>query len=228
MSRVPPPRTEAELLAGATSIGGLTLAELAHTLGSAIPSDSTRAKGWSGELLEAALGAAGTSEPEPDFPNLGIELKTVPISPNGRSKESTHVCVVPLEPQPGLRWEDSLVCRKLARVLFVPLLSPPNETLGERVVCAPLLWSPTSIQAAKLRRDWEELMEYIAFGRAHELTAHQGDWLQIRPKAANARSTGWTSDPAGRRVPTNPRGFYLRSSFTTELLKSHFILPGNG
>ncbi|MCH9673658.1 MAG: DNA mismatch repair endonuclease MutH [Gammaproteobacteria bacterium] len=225
--RVEPPADEATLLERASELAGQSLAAIAAQLATGVPTNSVHAKGWAGELIEMALGAEGTSEPEPDFPHLGIELKTLPILPNGRARESTHVCVVPLDNHLGLTWANSLVEKKLRRVLWVPLLSPRDGALGERIVCAPLLWSPDEMQYDALRSDFEELMEYVALGRVHELTAHHGQWLQIRPKAANARTTTMTSDQFGQRTATNPRGFYLRPSFTTGLLQQHFIMPNN-
>lgn len=225
--RVPAPISEAELFERARRLAGLTLAGVAESLDVPVPTDPVRGKGWAGELIEQALGAEGTSAPEPDFPHLGIELKTVPIQHHGRAKESTHVCVVPLDGALGLTWENSLVRRKLARVLWVPLLSATGMDLGRRVVCPPLLWSPSAEEEARLRADWEELMEFVSLGRVHELTAHHGDCLQIRPKAANAKAVTQTSNPRGELTPTNPRGFYLRPSFTSDLLASNFILPSN-
>lgn len=215
------------LLARANQLVGRSLADVAQSIGADVPTNLVRAKGWAGELIEAILGGAGGSVAGPDFPHLGIELKTLPILANGRARESTHVCVMPLDDQTGLTWERSLVRQKLAHVLWVPLLSPRGEALAERRICTPLLWRPTQEQEAQLRADWEELMEFATLGRIHELTAHHGRWLQVRPKAANAKSVTWTRDHAGRRIPTNPRGFYLRPSFTNLLLAQNFILPNS-
>ena len=210
--------SEHDLLGRADALAGRDLAGLAHDLEVAVPQRPARAKGWAGQLLELALGASAGSSPQPDFPDLGVELKTVPVDMHGRPRESTYVCVVPLADSTGLRWEDSLVCRKLARVLWVPLLCPPHAGPGARVVGAPRLWSPSPSEAAALRADWEELMEMVALGRVAEISARLGTVLQIRPKAPNARSLGWSTDPDGRRVAVNPRGFYLRANFTRALL----------
>ena len=55
-----------------------------------------RAKGLAGTLIERALGASAGSTAEPDFPALGIELKTIPIDAAGRICESTFVCTIAL------------------------------------------------------------------------------------------------------------------------------------
>ena len=94
MKKNAPPKTEKELLERAMAIAGLTLGELAHSLGITPPSNLKKHKGWAGQLLELVLGATAKSLPEPDFCELGIELKTIPINSSGEPKESTYVCTV--------------------------------------------------------------------------------------------------------------------------------------
>jgi len=221
----PPPADESALLERAWNIAGRTLAEVAARRHARVPRRSIRAKGWAGQLIEAELGADSGSRPRPDFDHLGIELKTIPVGVRGHPRESTHVCTVPLADANGLAWETSAVWRKLRRVLWVPVVSPRGAPLGKRLVGSPFLWSPDAGEEAALRADWEELMEMVCLGRAASISAHHGACLQIRPKAANAQALGWGVDEQGVRVPMNPRGFYLRASFTKQILGQHFILP---
>ncbi len=223
-STVAPPASETELLARAQSLAGLTLGQLGNRLNQPLPADMRRAKGWPGQLIEQALGATAASRPEPDFQLLGIELKTLPVNRQGRPRESTYVCTVALDDRDGLHWEDSLVYKKLRRVLWVPLEAEPEIPLAQRRVGAPLLWSPDADDAALLRRDWEELMEMVSLGRLDQISARHGEVLQIRPKAANARALRKTSDEDGAPTLTLPRGFYLRSGFTASLLARHYVL----
>lgn len=216
------PASEAELLERARSIAGCTLAELAGSLGLPLPGDPRRAKGWAGQLVETALGAPSAGEPGPDFPGLGIELKTIPVTPAGRPRESTWVCIAPMEDVTGLDWERSLVRAKLARVLWVPTVDGAEGDFRARRIGAPLVWSPSPEEESVLRADWEEFMEAIALGRIQAVTARQGTALQLRPKAANARERNWTTDEDGGRTLANPRGFYLRTSFTARLIARHF------
>ncbi len=222
---VPPPADEEELRARAQALAGQRLEQLAERLAWPIPSDLRRAKGWMGELLERALGATGASLPEPDFRHIGVELKTIPIDHKGQPKESTYICTVPLRDTIGVRWEGSLVRRKLARVLWIPIEAAEDIPLSQRQVGMPLLWSPTPEQEAVLRADFEELMDMVCLGQLDKLTARYGTWLQIRPKAADSRALTRASGQAGEAILTLPRGFYLRPKFTAELLHSHYILP---
>ncbi len=217
---IPPPRDEAELLRRAEAIAGLSLGRLAETLGVEVPADLRRRKGWVGALLEAALGADAASLAEPDFRAIGVELKSLPLDAQGRPRESTYVCTVPLDRVCSERWEESWLRRKLARVLWLPVEAEPEIPLAERRIGNALLWSPSDEQAALLRRDWEELMEALCLRGPGQLTARMGQMLQVRPKAAHSRVLAPAVDDEGAPTQSNPRGFYLRPAFTRSLLEA--------
>ncbi len=220
-----PPTTEQELLERATALAGMTMAQVATLAGWPCPADLHHNKGWSGQLLEYVLGASAGSLAEPDFQAIGVELKSLPVDSRGLPKESTYVCSVPLENSPG-GWDDSWVNRKLRRVLWFPVEAASTIPLPQRRLGTPLLWSPDRQQEAALRQDWEELMDMVSLGELEKITARHGSILQIRPKGANAKALTWGIDSCGNRILTTPRGFYLRSRFTAEILRQHFVTPG--
>jgi len=218
-----PPSSEAELLERCRAIAGLRLDELAAALCQALPPSARRYKGWTGQLLETALVTTAGNSAAPDFLQLGIELKTLPVDSRGKSLESTYISSVPLM-QANLDWEASAVFHKLRRILWVPVETRADSALPERRIGAALLWSPDLNEASVLRQDWEELMEMVCRGQVESITAHQGNCLQIRPKAANANAQCWALDEQGRRFRTLPRGFYLRPAFTATILAKHYLI----
>ena len=216
-----PPASEQELLARARALAGRTLRQIAGTLGMPIPRRLVHAKGWIGTLMERYLGAGAGSLPEPDFAGFGIELKTLPVGKDGRPKESTYICTVSLLPAACAKWDNSLVKRKLSRVLWIPVEAEPAIPIAERRIGSPLLWSPDRNQEKILRQDWEELMEMVMLGNLDQLSARLGKYLQIRPKARDSRSLRTGTDAEGHFIKTMPRGFYLRVSFTQQILDVH-------
>ncbi len=218
-----PPADMDELLARAHGLAGRPLAEVAAGLGLATPADTRREKGWIGQLLETALGASAGSAALPDFPRLGVELKTLPVDARGRPRESTYVCTVPLQGA-GFDWATSWVRRKLQCVLWFPVQSETGLALGERRLGMPLLWRPDAEEEALLRRDWEELMDLVCAGRLDEISARHGEVLQIRPKAADSRALTDTVSGEGTTVRTLPRGFYLRAGFTRRIIERHYVV----
>lgn len=212
----------------ARAMAGEPLAALAEDQGIPVPSESRRAKGWAGQLIEAYLGASAGSLAEPDFQLIGVELKTIPVNGDGEPRESTYVSTVPLMGESSTRWEDSNVQKKLARVLWVPIVVPAisgdGAEPGQRVIGSPLLWSPSPEEASALEADWHELMDMVCLGELESITAHHGTCLQIRPKAADSRARRWGIGESGEQVRTLPRGFYLRPSFTRAILRKHYAL----
>lgn len=198
----------------------MRIGNLAARLGVHLPADRRRSKGSAGQLIEQWLGATAKSLSMPDFPALGVELKTIPINANGRPAESTHVCAATLRPAPGDNFAASCVARKLSRVLWCPLEAASTIPLAERRIGSARMWSPSDDQWLKIRLDWEELTDLIAFGQVNAITARHGEVLQLRPKGASSRETVAAVGPDGSIIQTNPRGFYLRPGFTATVLNS--------
>lgn len=214
------PRSEAELETRALALAGLRLAEVANRFGVTLPPDTKRHKGVIGALLERALGASAGTAAEPDFPNLGVELKTIPVRRDGRPAESTFVCVVPLDRIAEVEWGESTVRKKLARVLFVPIESDTALPLAERRVGTPIFWSPSATEDLELRTDWDELAGLLGAGHVEDVTGHIGRALQVRPKAAGSWSRRRAPARDGAWLATIPRGFYLRATFTERILEA--------
>lgn len=222
MSRVIPPKSISELMDRVNSIAGYSLAELASLENLEPPDSLLYAKGWTGQLIERCLGASAGSRAEPDFPGLGIELKTIPLSAKGQPKESTYVCTVPLENGGPVNWHQSWVRQKLNHVLWIPFEADPAIEVGQRRIGSGILLHLTEQQDAVLRQDWEEHMELISTGRIDEINAQHGTYLQVRPKAADSTVLRDTTNQDGDRVRTLPRGFYLRTAFTAEILAEYY------
>ncbi|WP_431225222.1 DNA mismatch repair endonuclease MutH [Serratia sp. L9] len=218
------PENEQQLFERAQALAGFNLGELAARAQIAIPKDLKRDKGWVGMLLELYLGAMAGSKPEQDFPELGIELKTIPIDAAGKPLETTFVCVAPLTGNSGVTWESSHVRHKLARVLWIPVEGERQIPLAQRRIGSPLLWQPNREEEDMLRRDWEELMDLIVLGQVERITARHGEVLQLRPKAANNKALTEAIGEQGQPILTLPRGFYLKKNFTGALLARHFSI----
>jgi DNA mismatch repair protein MutH len=182
-----------------------------------------RSKGWVGQLLERALGATGGSRAEPDFPELGIELKTIPVDESGRPLESCFVASLDLSAV-DLRWETSAVRKKLARVAWVAVQGSPRILLAQRRCGAALIWSPSAQEEEDLRGDYQDIVELLQDGA--RVTARTGAFLQLRPKGRDGKALRWALDEEGALSRAAPRAFYLRRAFTQALLTRHFTLPG--
>jgi len=212
-------QSEAELLERCQSIEGWSFAQLATALGISIPQNPVSRKGWTGQAIELALGATAGNNSAPDFCALGVELKTLPLSQLGKPKESTFVTSIPLLTIHQQTWETSQCFAKLKRVLWMPIEGDIGIAFPERRIGRGMLWSPSAAEQLILAKDWSEFVLMISTGQLAEIDASIGDYLQVRPKAANGKSLCFGFDEAGNKVQTMPRGFYLRSNFTANIFK---------
>lgn len=219
---VQPPKDIAELMDRVDQMAGISLGQLAAHHGIPVPETLRRDKGWIGQLIETELGATAGSKPMQDFIHLGVELKTIPLSFNGTPLETTYVCVAPLMDIRGLTWEASLVRHKLQQVLWIPIEGEREIPVAERRIGTGILWRPSAEEEQLLKQDWEEIMELIALGQVETISARHGDVLQLRPKAANSRVMTESIGRHGQLIMTNPRGFYLKTNFTANILATAF------
>jgi DNA mismatch repair protein MutH len=214
------PRDLAELAARALALEGCSLSTLEARFGV----QRRQRKGRAGVLLERALGAHGGPGSGPDFPALGVELKTIPVDSGGKPLESTFVCALRLGDAERLDWAASSVRAKLAHVLWAPIV-------GARGPCDPHVgrawfWRPTPAQEQVLRADFDDLVGMVALGKVEALSARLGRWLQLRPKAAHGRVRVRAQGHDGEPLWAMPRGFYLRARFTAALLRDPETLAG--
>ena len=218
-----PPQSQQELMSRCQQLVGRTLGSVAAEIGIITPENLLRHKGWVGSLLEKALGANAGNLAEPDFMDLGIEMKTLPLNSLGQPKESTYVCTVSMQQSGELTWQESWVRRKLSHVLWVPIEADNTIPLAERYIGQAWLWQPSDVQEAILERDWNELMDRIVLGGQADISAKEGEYLQVRPKAANSRVLATGVSASGEAEYINPKGFYLRPIFTKKLLEQQAL-----
>lgn len=212
------------MLAQAQQLSGYTLGEPAAPAGLATSENLERDRDQIDMLPKIWLGASAGSKPKQDFTALGVELKIIPVDSLSRPLETTFICVAPLTDNSGATWEVSHVYHKLKHVLWILAKSECNILLVKCRVGSPLLWSPDEEEDRQLREDWEELIDMIVLGQTERITARHGEYLQTRPKAANAKASTETISAWGGQILTLSCGFYLKKNFASALLAHHFLI----
>jgi DNA mismatch repair protein MutH len=211
----------------ALELSGLTVLQLAQSLNLSPPNHLTIAKGWLGQTIELFLGAQAGCLPVPDFPSLEIELKTIPVNQKRQVMESTYVTTLPLIQHKQFRWEESTCFKKLKKVLWIPIEGDKNIPFLQRRIGQAILWSPSDEQYQVLRSDWEHIIEWVLMGKIEQINGSIGQYLHIRPKAAHSRVLTKTMDAEGQVIQTLPRGFYLRTALTNQIIFSSVDIPNN-
>lgn len=118
-------------------------------------------------------------------------------------------------------WQNSHIKNKLARVLWVPIIAERSIPITERMIGTPFIWSPSPEEEQLMAMDWQELTDMIVLGEVENITGKHGQVLQIRPKAANSHAKTQATNKNGQPFMTLPRGFYLKTTFTHQLIKKH-------
>lgn len=208
-----------QILDKALELEGFTFSQLARVLNLSVPSDSKHAKGWLGQAVELFLGAKAGSLPIPDFPELKLELKTLPINAKGRVMESTYVTTLPLLGDYSLHWEQSPCFQKLQLVLWIPIEGDKSIIYGHRRIGRAILWQPNDEQYPILKKDWEDITDMVIQGHIEKIHGGLGQYLHVRPKAADATSLTYALNEQSEIIQTIPRGFYLRSQLTQEIFE---------
>ena len=204
----------------AQSFQGYKLADLANLYNVEKPEHNNTAKGWAGQLIEQLFGIKNNSFAMPDFPELGVELKTIPVNVDYRPYETTYVTTVPLLPNDMTSFEQSILWSKIRHILWIPLVSETrSEKVQNRVIGRPIIWQPSLQDKKIIEQDYYEIMEYIISGEIDKLTSQIGEYLHVRPKALDSSKKTYSIDQDGNKMITSPKGFYLRKTLTSKIMQ---------
>lgn len=212
-----------ELMEKAGTLEGLSFLQLSRLLEQPLPPNLFHAKGWIGQAVENFLGGQASSRPCPDFPDLKIELKTLPVDSQGRVMESTYVTHCQLNAKIETDWFSSVCFQKLQTVLWVPIEGDKVIPLAQRRIGKAILWSPDEQEMSALQEDWQIICDLIIQGKIEKITGSMGLFLHLRPKATNSRALTLAYSEESELIKTLPRGYYLRRIFTQQILEKHRI-----
>ena len=206
------------------SIFGLSIKDLAQKTNTPLPYSLKTNKGYIGNLIEKYLGVLSQlkNAQSPDFPKLGIELKTIPIDYNKKVLETTFVSYSRLKDLQGISWRNSFVYKKINHILWIPILVNKNQGFQERKIGQGFFHRLNQKEEQNLQKDWEEITENILLGRHDLLNSRLGEYLQIRPKSLNNKAKTKTTNQDGDLEYLAPKGFYLKKNFTQKIIDKNF------
>lgn len=218
----PEPTSLVELEQRLQRLLGRSIAELSQLALLQAPNNSKGAKGYIGLLIELFLGAHAHNLPSPDFVNLGIELKTMPVGFDLMPQESTFICNADLAPNGFVPFTQSALYHKLKKILFVLILAPhnPRLNLGERRVLGYFFFHLSAPVSQIIETDYNEFQEMLLAGQAQEINGTMGTIVQLRPRANKFNELISITNHEGEYAYVKPRGYYLRASFTRQLLQT--------
>ena len=156
-----------------------------------------------------------------EFERYGIEVKTVPVKPNGRLAEAMSFPSFVHEELAYESWEDSDLLGRLNRLLIVPLHRARDTSLAGTTLGRAFFWSPPEADLVGIRREWESVRDLIAAGQANSLpNASETQYIHVRPKGRDSRDR----DTAPGGFDVVKKSFWLNQLYLESVLAEHDAL----
>ena len=207
---------------------GKTIGQLKAELG--IERDKM-VKGTSGLIVENLLGIRNNNRDEADIPEIGCEIKILPLQRNRngeiKAKEPTAIQMINYMEVSQETWETAKLRNKINLTFWVAYLAKKDGVAlnqNDYVIVDYFLDHPTDVQNGVFRQDWEEIRRYIVEGRADRLSCSMGVYLEPKTKGANNRDKTQAPDGQGGILMARRRAFYYKKHYTNTAIIPHIDL----
>lgn len=208
-----------ELLNRAEELKGKFISELKLQL-------DVNDKGAIGKIIEEnGFGIKNNSEAKPDFQDLGIELKVVPLKESSKGelsvKERTKVCLINYHQIIESTWETSHAKEKLNHVLFVFYQYNKENKLASKIKDYYLFELRNQLDEPIIQSDWYRTKKLVQDGKAHQLSESQNKILAASRSGAGGIELSKQPTQPNALIQLNApqRSFSLKPSYTNVIWK---------
>jgi DNA mismatch repair protein MutH len=200
--------------AGLAPFVGVPFAELAERLGvQGIDLPAEKRKAFGGNMVEAMLGIARNSLPDPDLASIGAEVKSIPLFPDGRPRENTKITSLTLRlVADEADFFTSHLYRKLRTILFLPIHKTDNARPHGWYLRPPFLWLPSTEQLDVIRHDHATYLGAIRERRWDMLSLSHGRYLGVNTSGQLTR---------GMAREDKSYAWWLKKELTTMVLRDN-------
>ena len=182
---------------------------------------SKMVKGASGLIVENLLGIPNNNRDGADIPEIGCEIKTLPLQKNRdgaiKAKEPTAIQMINYVEVAKETWETAKLRGKIDLTFWVVYLAKKDgKALNQNdyVIVDYFLDHPDDVQNSVFKKDWEEIQEYIKTGRADLLSCSMGEYLEPKTKGKNNQDKTDAPDGKGGTIKARRRAFYYKKKYT--------------
>lgn len=212
------PNDRESLLKYASKLRGKTLGEVCDEIYFRY---SSKNKGSFGSILESGYFMIdNNNEHEPDFEDLGIELKTTPLvkatKTDYRPKERmslSNINYMTLLTE-GI---DGSLLHKNNELLVIFYLDDGKSDIKNQKIVDSILWKFPEEDMRIIKNDWERIADMVRQGRAHELSGRLTFYLEAAPKGPG-KGRGMRRQPHSD-VSAKPRAFALKPRYVGSIWK---------
>lgn len=208
------PRDKKSIIEYASLLMGSTLRE--HVDVDSIPSTKKR-RGTFGNAVEKYYFMYDlNSDSNPDFNEVGMELKTTPLVRRKKgqfsAKERLVITNINYMNVVDEQFETSTLMHKASDVLLISYLYEKEKDPLDYTIEVVAEWGLPEEDLDVIKRDWETVVEKVRQGKAHEISGSDTLYLEACTKAADSsvRRPQPFSD-----IPAKPRAWALKASFMT-------------
>ncbi|MBO5085995.1 MAG: hypothetical protein J6B65_02020 [Paludibacteraceae bacterium] len=178
-------------------------------------------KGASGLIVENLLGVENNNRDEADLPEIGCEIKILPlqINRNGdiKAKEPTAIQMINYCQVAEEIWETAKLRTKINITFWVVYLAKENGKAlnqDDYIIVDYFLDHPNATQLEVFKKDWEEIQQYIIKGDADKLSCSMGVFIEPKTKGANNQDKTDAPDGKGGLIKVRRRAFYYKKNYT--------------
>ncbi|MDM8267631.1 MutH/Sau3AI family endonuclease [Barnesiella viscericola] len=188
-------------------------------------------KGASGLIIENLLGIDNNNRDEADIPQIGCEIKILPLQKNRdgsiKAKEPTAIQMINYCEVAKETWETAKLRNKINLTFWVVYLAKENgmpKKQDDYIIVDYFLDHPSDIQNSIFKTDWEEIQSYIIQGNADKLSCSMGTYLEPKTKGANNQDKTDAPDGHGGLTKVRRRAFYYKKNYTNTQIIPHLDL----
>ncbi len=211
-------RTKEEVLKRAQEAVGIPLKDIDLT------GRLSTGKGAIGTVLEESwFGYKPDHEPEPDFPEAGVELKVTPYlrTRTGiRAKERLVCNIINYMTEYQKTFKTSDFWHKCETILIMSYEHKENVQKGDYTIDKAILFSFPEEDLMIIEQDWQKIINKIRSGQAHLIT--EGDTLYLAACTKGVNASSVRKQPFSD-IPAKQRAYSLKSSYMTRILNSYIF-----
>jgi len=194
---------------------------LRQACGVEIEKHGYKGKGNFGQILEKFyFGYEPNSDAEPDFSEVGMELKSSPLKTlkNGefRSKERLVLNIINYLKVHEEDFETSSFWKKNAHLLLVFYLHDKDLELLDYVIKLVDGWKYPNEDLKIIKRDWEFINQKIKEGKAHELS--EGDTFYLGACTKGSTALKSFRDQPFNQEKAKQRAYSLKQGYVNHII----------
>lgn len=158
------------------------------------------------------------SDSAPDFPEVGLELKTTPLKQNSKgdlvAKERLVVTMIDYMSVVNEDFEHSQFLKKMDDVLLISYLYEQEKNPLDYVVELVFRWGIPEEDLPQFKSDWETVVKKVREGHAEDISG--SDTLYLEACTKGASSADKRAQPYSD-VLAKPRAWALKASYMTTI-----------